>query len=198
MSNNNPIFSNSFNIKEFFSSSKFKFVRYLLILALLGVFFMLIGDFNSGLSSNNQSKDYNNNHSESSLSFEEALENKLEKVLTKISGVGKVVVDITLESGSEYIYARNHQNSEQKTVENDGSNLVRNTEQFDKREEIVLTNQGGAQEPVVKREIKAKIRGVLVVAQGANNSNVKFRLIQAVKVGLGVESHKIIVLAQER
>jgi stage III sporulation protein AG len=149
---------------------------------------------------NNQQEDKVEDNDESTInsSVEEKLERKLEKTLSVIAGAGDVEVNISLEVGPEYVYARNDQQSKKEIGEEDQSGGTRETKQYDNSSEIVVLNQGSDSKAVVKKKIKAKVRGVLVVAEGANNSQVKADLISAVEVGLGVESYKIKVLAKER
>ena len=195
------ILNNLFANKNFFSGEKSNLLRYLFVLILIGVFFMLIGNlFNTNpktevLDSSNSNKQQ---QSEISSSGEEKLARKLEEVLSQIAGVGSVSVNITLESGPEYIYARDDDNSTKEIIETDKSGGTRETKQQQQRSQIVVLNQGGTSEAVIKRKVQPQIKGVLVVAEGAGNSQIKANLIAAVKVGLGIESYKIKVLAKER
>lgn len=195
------ILNNLFANKNFFSGEKSNLLRYLFVLILIGVFFMLIGNlFNTNpktevLNSSNSNKQQ---QSEISSSGEEKLARKLEEVLSQIAGVGSVSVNITLESGPEYIYARDDDNSTKEIIETDKSGGTRETKQQQQRSQIVVLNQGGTSEAVIKRKVQPQIKGVLVVAEGAGNSQIKANLIAAVKVGLGIESYKIKVLAKER
>ncbi|MGM0471564.1 MAG: hypothetical protein ACQEQI_04695 [Bacillota bacterium] len=129
------------------------------------------------------------------LNNESLMEQKLAEILSNLSGVGEVKVDITLDSGTEYKYVRDVDTSSKNTQEHEG----REAHQKSKREEVVvIRNQSGAEEAVVKQEIKPRIRGVVVVAQGAEVSQIKANLVAAVKVGLGVETHKIVILPMKR
>ena len=48
------------------------------------------------------------------------------------------------------------------------------------------------------REYKPEIKGVLIVAEGANDSTVKASLTRAVELGLGIAPYKITVLPQRK
>ena len=195
------ILHNLFFNKGFLEQSNSKWLKYLIILILVGVFFMLVSNSIGNKRNTEISNSVNSNNkqrSESNYSIEDGLEAKLEQTLSQIAGVGEVKVNITLDTGPEYIYARDDENSEKEIVEQDKSGGTRKTEQYDQRSKIVVLNQGGESKAVIKKNIKAKIRGVLVVAEGASNSYIKADLIDAVKVGLGIDSYKIKVLAKER
>ena len=196
------IFKSLFSNKSFFNPDKQNLLRYLFVLALVGVFFMLVGDLfrtePNNTKDSNANKNSNVEISEVNCSGEERLEKKLASILAQISGVGSVTVNITLETGPEYIYARDENESKKTILEEDKAGGTRETNQYEHRSEIVVLNQGGANKAVIKKEIQPQIRGVLVVAEGAHNSHIKADLIAAVKVGLGIKSYKIKVLAKER
>ncbi len=182
-----------------FNNPKFKFLRYLIILLLVGVFLMLLGDIGNDLVKPNKKTSVTkstNNQLRKSLSLEEVIEDRMTKVLSQIEGVGKVMVDLSLDKGTEYTYARDRQDSQKETVEEDDSGGRRKTVEYTNKSEIVVLNSNGEDVPLIKKEVKPKIRGVLVVAEGANNSYVKDSLFRAIKIGLGVPSHKIVILAK--
>lgn len=188
-------------MKEFFNTEKSNLLRYLFVLILVGVFFMLVGNLFNPSTQDKSLERVSEDNSQSrgrNFSLEEELEEKLENVLSQISGAGTVAVNITLDTGTKYIYARNNNDSNKKILEEDKAGGVRETEQHEQRSEIVILDQGGASEAVIKNKIRPQIRGVLVVAEGAVDSKIKADLIDAVKVGLGIKSYKIKVLAKER
>ncbi|TDX48236.1 hypothetical protein [Orenia marismortui] len=194
--------NNLFGKDGLLNKSQFKFIRYLLVLILAGVFLMLLGDFGNDISGSNSKKKLTTKQSgtyaSADLSLEEIIEDKLTAILSEIDGVGDVSVDITLDSATEYTYAKNHQDSRQETIEEDNAGGNRKTIQYENRSDIVLLNKGGEQIPLIKKEVKPKIRGVLVVAEGAQDSYIKSNLFRAIKVGLGVPSYKIVILSKER
>lgn len=127
------------------------------------------------------------------------LENSLAKqvgdILCQVQGAGDVVVSVTLEAGYEKEFARNV-NSDSSTVQeydNAGGSRTTTTSN-DKSEVVFAQNQSQA---LVAREIGPKIRGVLIVAEGAGDSEVKRQLGQAVQAILNVPAHRIMVLTKE-
>lgn len=52
--------------------------------------------------------------------------------------------------------------------------------------------------PVILKEIEPKVKGVVVVAQGANDARVKLELYKAVMTLLGVESSDIEIFAMSK
>ena len=57
-----------------------------------------------------------------------------------------------------------------------------------------MQGSGNSQQPFVSKEVLPRVRGVLVVAEGANNKRVNMELTDAVAAVLDVPYHKIKVL----
>ncbi len=110
-----------------------------------------------------------------------ALENKLENVLSQISGAGQVDVIVTLESGFTYEYAKDIETRTSTAGSNDTTIVT----------ETVITVGG---EPVVEKEIYPVIKGVVVIAKGAADFAVKMKILTAIETGLEVERENITVL----
>lgn len=122
--------------------------------------------------------------------YETALEGKLSAMLTKMEGVGSVSVMVTTVSSEEKVLAEDTTSNTQKTEENDQSGGTRMTENSQLRSDVVLQN---GNTPYVIKEYAPEIKGVLILAEGANNSVVKNQIIEAVAKLLDVPVHKISV-----
>jgi stage III sporulation protein AG len=132
---------------------------------------------------------------ESSMSLEEALlSQKLLAMLSKIEGAGAVAVSVRLTGTTQSEYALNTTTGKKTTQENDQSGGTRVTSEDTSSNQLVMNRYGQGEQPVVEREVAPGIAGILVVAEGAGNPQVKNRLFQAVKVAMGVEPQKILVL----
>jgi len=133
-----------------------------------------------------------------SSSYEEALEMKLATILTTVKGAGAVTVNITLENSSTQEHAKNVVKESKITQEKDTSGGIRTTTETKESEQILVGKENGADRPVIVREIKPVIKGVLVTAEGAYDSTVKANLTKAIEAGLGIPPYKITVLAQRK
>lgn len=131
-------------------------------------------------------------------SYEEALEAKLANLLSQVRGAGAVAVNITLENGSSQEFAKNTVKESRTIQERDTSGGIRTTSETKESEQVLLSRESGADRPVTVREMRPAIKGVLVVAEGAADSNVKASLTRAVEAGLGIPSYKITVLPQRK
>ena len=109
-----------------------------------------------------------------------SLEEKLSINLSKVEGVGKVSCVITIESGMETVLAM------KTTTTNTPSGM-----------EIVETPIIVNGKTVVLKENYPKIKGVLIVAQGAKNITVLTKIQQATISLLDVSADKIEILAMK-
>jgi stage III sporulation protein AG len=140
----------------------------------------------------------NNKETSKFRDYEEAYENQLKQILETIVGVGDVEVLVTIDSTEEMDVARNSKDSQQVTGEKDTNGATRNITEVTRDGSVVLYQVSSDQQPLVLKYIKPKIRGVIVVAKGAENITVKKMISEAVERGLDVPSHKISILPRKQ
>jgi stage III sporulation protein AG len=125
--------------------------------------------------------------------------NEMKAILSQIKGAGSVNVMITYESGNEKVPAYDTKKNENTTQEKDNSGGTRNSAQNSYDSSIVYEDiQGGNKKPVIIKEIPPKVMGVLVVADGANNPQVREELTNAVEVLVDVPAYKIQITERGR
>lgn len=129
--------------------------------------------------------------------YRERLEKDLEERLRQMKGVKGISVLITLESSPVNEYAENVEISERITSEEDGAGGLREIQETSERRQTALTRDGGGEQALVIREMQPQIRGVLVVAGGADNPLVKEQITHAVEAALRLPAHRIRVLPME-
>ena len=121
------------------------------------------------------------------LTFAEAkkqIEKELKDVLSKVRGVGECEVMVTVEETTEYVYAENLT----KSTDNNGD---RTSDRYEN--EIVITDNDGKKEALVRKIIKPQICGVVIVCEGGGDIKVNERVLKAVSTVLGISSSKICV-----
>lgn len=123
--------------------------------------------------------------------YVDSMETRLEEILTKIDGVGKVEVLITYDTSTEVVPAFDTTESTQVTEEEDKQGGIRTINQETKSSNLVTVTSSSDNVPVVIKEIKPMIRGVIVVAGGAENPVVRANLIDAVTTIFQIKSHKV-------
>lgn len=114
-------------------------------------------------------------------------EERMEAILSTISGVGELHLMLTLESDGERILAQDTATD----ISGDGgaSSSVRS-----ESETLVLSRDNG-DEAVVTRRVYPCYRGALVVCQGGDSAKVKLAVTQAVSSLTGLTSDRITVVS---
>lgn len=116
------------------------------------------------------------------------LEKKLEQILSKMEGVGKVSVMITYSQGSEIIPMQNETSKSSKINETDSDGGTRTTEQVDSNKEVIYSNGNKVETQTVKNPIA---QGAIVIAEGASNAMVKTNIVSAVEAITGLATYKV-------
>ncbi len=167
-------------VKEWFN--KIKTIKHIHIYLAVFVGIVLCVAYFSFLNKPTDKKeDVSTSADNTAVEYVKNLENKLSNVLSKISGVGQTSVLITLESGFSYEYAKD---IETRTSSSGGNDIVISTEK------VILDNG----EPVVVKEYYPTIKGVVIVAKGAENFSVKMNILTAATTVLEIDSSNITIL----
>lgn len=119
------------------------------------------------------------------------LETKLEKILSKIQGVGEVQVCINYQESAEVVAMYNENSKTSSTEETDTSGGTRKIEETDTQKDIIYKEDNGEKTPITKKIVQPKIEGAIITAKGANNAETKTNIIQAVEAVTGLATHKI-------
>ncbi|WP_240413996.1 stage III sporulation protein AG [Paenibacillus periandrae] len=130
--------------------------------------------------------------------YEEAYQSQLKELLSKIVGVGEVEVLVTIDSTEEIAVERNTKDTQQVTNEKDQHGATRHISDVTRSGEVVIYEVSGGKQPLVTKTIKPKIRGVVVVAKGAENLTVKKMMTEAVERGLDVPANRISILPRKQ
>ena len=120
-----------------------------------------------------------------------ALELKLEDILSKIQGVGEVNVLISYSESSEIIPMYNENTKTSNTEETDTSGGTRTIQESDSQKEVIYEENDGEKTPITQKVVEPKIEGAIITAKGAGNADVKSSIIQAVEAVTGLATHKI-------
>jgi len=131
--------------------------------------------------------------SSEAVRLEQDTEKRLEEVLGEIQGAGKVSVTLFLAAGPQYNYANNTNTSK------DQGGGTRLTTEINEDTQMVMSRAVGSNgdQPVVIKEIKPDVQGVLVVAEGASDPFVRATLSKAVQTLMGIPAHQVNVLPRK-
>lgn len=163
----------------------------LYILLVVGILILIVS--NLLFSSKPKKEDKSTPQVTSGQSAAEA-EKRLEEILSKAAGVGNVEVMVTYDTGPEKVTVHDAQSSKTSQEEPQTQGGMRKTDETNSDVQTVMVTEGGQSQPFVSKEIEPKIRGVLVVADGAREESVKIGITNAVAAVLDVPYHRIQVL----
>lgn len=127
-----------------------------------------------------------------------SLEERLEGILAKINGVGKVDVLINYSESTEVVAMYNENIKETSTEEQDESGGTRVITENDIQRDVIFQEDNGEKTPITQKTIMPKIEGTIITAEGAGDANVKENIIQAVSAATGLASHKIQVFQMSK
>ncbi len=165
-------------------------IKWLAVVLVVVVVIIVFGNFSTSTNTINNSAnilEYDSTYYVSSLDYSAKLEDKLQKVLSNIDGVGHVEVMITLDSSIELVLA------ESSKGQNSGS-LVGDSYAVEVTSPIII-DKGDREEPLIIKEILPNVKGVLVVLSGDNSVTTRLNIIQAVQSLLDISASKIQVLS---
>jgi stage III sporulation protein AG len=126
---------------------------------------------------------------------EKDLAGEITGILSQVEGAGKVAVSVTLETGPEQDYATNTSDDKSTVEEKDGGGGSRITTGNNQKTEVVFAQGQG--EALVVKEIAPKIKGVLVVAEGARDAGIREKISKAVQTMLNLPAYRVMVLPKE-
>jgi stage III sporulation protein AG len=129
--------------------------------------------------------------------YESAYEEELKDALEQMLGVNKVSVIVNVDATDKKVLEKNTVTTNQTTDETDREGGTRKVEDVSVDEQLVIVRSGEKEGPILIETKKPSIRGVLVVAQGAENIQVKKWIIEAVTRVLDVPVHRVAVMPKK-
>ncbi|MGL4873731.1 MAG: stage III sporulation protein AG [Clostridium sp.] len=112
--------------------------------------------------------------------YEKEQKEQLVSILGKMDGVGTVDIYMTFESGEVKVPAYDNNTQTTVTEEEDSSGGKRTNEQKNDGSKVVMSSGDGGNEPFVTKVYKPKVQGIMIIAEGAENSKTKYNIEKAV------------------
>lgn len=166
-----------------------KLYSVLSIAVICAIVAILLPSLSSDKESITTKKEQDNNEVDlSEVAEQQNLEKKLKTILSQIEGVGDLDVMITFESSEEIQPAYNLNSTTEKTQEKDAQGGERTVTTSSENKTMITSSSNN---PIIIKTTEPKIKGVLVVASGASDSNVKESLYNAVQVALQISGHQV-------
>lgn len=183
-----------------------KKARYMIVIALIGILFILISNLfqsKDKIERNpviiSETNDTEEEIAEVSLiknvdDIEASYEKDLQAMLNQIDGVSEVEVMINVDSTNVNVYEKDLIVGVQTTDESDKNGGIRKVEDNMKETSLVYVRQGDQEVPLLIQTKKPEVRGVFIVAKGAENANIQKWIIDAVSRVLDVPTYRISVM----
>lgn len=118
---------------------------------------------------------------ETGENYRQTMEQQVVDLLSKVEGVGKTEVMITLSAGKEKVTLKDNETAEGKSQE----------------ETVLVEDSERNSSPYVLQEKEPVPEGILVVCEGGGDPAVSREIISAIQVLFHVEAHKIKVMKME-
>ena len=98
---------------------------------------------------------------------------------------------INFESGEEKVAAYDSTNQTTKTEETDTNGGKRVSDQQNDTTKVVMSSESGGNSPVILKTYKPKVIGVVITAEGAESSKVRYDIEKAVSSLYGISVEKV-------
>jgi len=178
---------------------KKKMVENAVILIIIGIIIIIAGStfFANDSKNSIQTPAASEDNTESEVVSKEVeefedLEKKMEDILSKIKGAGKVEVAITYSYGKELVPAYDSKQTSNNTTEKDSEGGTRESSESSTENSIAYEEvQGGTKKAIILKEKQPEVKGVVVVAEGASDISVKESICAAVQALVDIPIHKI-------
>ncbi len=164
-----------------------KVKKIVIALGIAGIALIFISNFFAGKTGGNNARDSTASaESSGELSeYKRSIENSLRDIISKIDGAGRTEIFLTLDNGSENVYALNR--FEDKNGGEDRS------EESAKSEYFSLRSSDGGEAGMLLKVMEPEVRGVVVVCEGGGDAVTKERVLEAVTKSLNISSARVCI-----
>ena len=163
-----------------------KNTKFIIILIIIGLFIIFLPDL---VSETRDKTDFRASNEGDNLEYAKTLEQRVKAIVERLDGAGECEVMITLENGTERVYAV--ESRENKTESSDSERI---SSAYDSQKSILTVSSGGNQEPIVVRKNEPRVRGVVIACEGADNDNTVLTITEAVRTLFSIPSSSICVI----
>ena len=124
----------------------------------------------------------------------QSMEDKLGKLVEQVSGAGNFHVMVTLEEGTQYVFASESKKVIDETQSRDGNENSKVQQKDNSESRIVVLEENGVSRPLVETSKEPQVKGVVVVCEGGSSSIVRERVTEVLTTVLGIGSHQVCVV----
>ncbi len=188
------------DVKTFFQklAENEKYRRVVLLLGVLGIALIFLSGFFQDRAAESKAASVSAQTGVTDADqYVKQLEENLADIVNGISGGTDAKVMITLEKGTQYVYATEQKKSQQKTQDQNTGSTTRNQENNSlETNYIIVKDADGSQKALAITEVQPVVKGVIVVCKGGDLPSVQQNIIDAVTTALNISSARVCVIKQ--
>lgn len=172
-------------------SSEDKYKNIIIISGVVGILLIFMSNFPR---QENAQEIISTNSENTSEQYIDRLEKNLETIVSSIKGAGNAKVLVTLESTTETVYATEEKKNKEASEDKSNGETTRRKESDDcERKYITVKDSNGTEKALAVTEIQPKIKGVIVVCAGGDDTLVQQRVTNAITTALNITSKHVCV-----
>ena len=173
--------------------------NYLIVILLLVLAYLILDNFGIGSTKKASAAKQDEKQSTNILAtYELEQKNELKYIISKMQGVGNVEVMLYFESGEEQVPATENSSSTSYTEEKDNEGGERSNKQSNDGTSVVMRSDGSNNEPFILRTNKPQLTGVVIIAEGAEDSLIKYDIEKAVSKLYNLDLDKVYVYPMKK
>ena len=130
------------------------------------------------------------NADEETARYEEKLRERVLAIVSQIDGVGDAHVSLTLDSGIEYVYAKEEKQDTDMQDDTTGGTTTRASSE---EKLIIVEDENGRKTALIRKTLLPAVRGVVIVCDGGGDPLVVSAVTEAVKTTLGINTSQVYV-----
>lgn len=183
-SNNKSIFA------DLYSNDKYK--KMIIIAGIIGIALIFFSGF---IKSEKKSQEVNQKVESASIDdYVKQLETNLTNMVSCIKGAGDCKVMVTIENGTQTIYATEGKKNIEDTEDSSNGELKRKQKSDDSETKyITVKGPNGEEKALAITEVQPTVKGVVVVCSGGDDPEVQQRIINAVTTALNITTKRVCV-----
>lgn len=172
------------NIQTILRDEKKK--KIIVIIGILLIIIIFISEILPDKPKSEKTIDVNKSESYELEEYEKKLKDEIFDLVKHIDGVGRVKVMVTLENSEEILYQYD-------------SKVQSTQDSQDKQEEVVIVDdENGNKQALVRTKKLPKIMGIVVVCDGAEDIDVEYRIVDALTTAFNINSSNVSVVLHSK
>lgn len=170
-----------------------KYKKIIIIAGLAGIALIFISNFFDAKPKEQTPDQTVYTSSQTALAYKQEVEDSLRDIIASIEGAGATKLYVSVDSGTEYVYAADEKESSGLSSGKDSGGTKNDKSGSKEKNYITVRLSDGTEQAIILKEIQPTVRGVVVVCEGGGDIQVQQRVLEAVTKALNISSAKVCV-----